>query len=698
MTCAACVGRVEKALLKIEGVTSASVNLAMERAQVYPAIDEAILQKAIQKAGYQADFNEAPSPLDSLIRQKKKLIFSTLLTLPLFLPMLLEPFSIHWMLPISLQFLLASIVQFYFGARFYRSAYFALRGATGNMDLLVALGTSAAYGLSVYLAFFSHQARPELYFESSATIITLVSLGKFLEARTKFETTASIRSLEDLRPVIARVLFGIQDFEMPISGVKLNDLIVVLPGERVPLDGRIKEGMSQIDESLLTGESIPQVKGPGDRVTGGSLNGDGRLVIEVTALGNDSFLSRVIKLIQDAQVKKAPIQKLVDQVSAVFVPVVVLIALTTFLFLGFHTGDFALALVRAVSVLVIACPCALGLATPTAILVGTGIASEKGILIKDAEALETTHRVTTVVFDKTGTLTEGKPSVSGMVLLNGDEENLIRMASGLEQGSEHPLGKAILQDAKKRKFSPALVSNWKVIPGRGIEGDVQGERWILGNSEFLNERGISVGKYKTNQMVSYLGNETKQQCFGFFLFEDAVRPSSHSLIERLKKARIKTVLLTGDHAESAEAFSRNIGFDQVFSALAPEQKLLKIKEMKTQGEWVAMVGDGINDAPALAEANVGIAMGSGTDVAMESAGITLLRHEPALILDAIEISKKTHSKIRQNLFFAFIYNLIGIPLAVHGDLSPVLAGAAMAFSSVSVVGNTLLLKFWGKNA
>ncbi len=679
----------------MKGVETASVNLATERAQVTPAVDPKEIEKAVKKAGYVALFKDV-SPKAELDRQKKQAMLSLLLTAPLLIPMLFEVFGIHFMLPWFVELALAGVVQFWFGAKFYRGAWAVIRGRTGNMDVLVALGTSAAFGFSFYQIFSS--AHGALYFESSATIISFVSIGKYLEARTKLETTTSIRALENLRPAMARVLFGTQTFDMPVDSIKLRDLIVVLPGERIPLDGDVIEGLSQVDESLITGESIPRVRGKGDWVTGGALNGDGRLVIEVKALGSATFLSKVIQMIQDAQLKKAPIQKLVDKISAIFVPVILGIALLTLLFWGFHSGDWGLALIRSVSVLVIACPCALGLATPTAVMVGTGLASEEGILMRDAEALQRTHTLDTVVFDKTGTLTEGKPSVSAVVVLKGDEGKVLRIASALESGSEHPLAKAVLAYAEKKKIKPAVVTHSRVISGFGVEGEVDGEKWIFGNREFLLQNGISLDPHATNQMVAWLGNLTSKTCTAFFLYEDTIRPSSRKAIEALRARGIETVLLSGDHLPAVGTVAKNLRIDLAIGGLTPELKLEKVREMKAQGRKIAMVGDGINDAPALAEAMVGIAMGTGTDVAMETAGITLLRPDLGLILRAMEISRKTENKIKQNLFFAFGYNLIGIPLAAHGDLSPMIAGAAMAFSSVSVVGNTLLLKLEKKNA
>lgn len=717
MTCASCVSRVEKALLSVAGVESATVNLATETAQVnfkktildaagsgtQEAVEQAVekavdkaVEKAIKKSGYEILKESSSGPEVQLKQQKIKLWLSIALTLPLVLPMIFELVGIHEMLPFWVELTLASFVQFYIGAPFYRGAFSAIKALSGNMDLLVALGTTAAYGYSLYFGFFSQAIMPELYFESASVIITLVLLGKYFEFKSRLKASASIRALAKLKPSFARVQFGAHSFEMPMSGVKLNDQVVVLPGERIPVDGRITEGSSDVDESLLTGESLSQLRKVGDPVTGGSLNGAGRLVIRTTRVGQQTFLSQITELIENAQTKKAPIQKLVDRVSAVFVPFVILIALATALFYGLHFGDWNLGLLRAVSVLVISCPCALGLATPTAILVGTSMAAEDGILIRDVTALEVAEEIQIVVFDKTGTLTEGKQHVAQIEVLHGSETEFLEKVAALESGSEHSLAKSFLAFAKEKTVKIAVANDLKVKPGYGVEGTINGVTTVFGNAEFMSTLGLTTPK---NQSLkdsgiltrSYLADLKSKIILGSVSFQDQIRPSAVFAIQALKKLGLKTVMLTGDHIESANHVANELKIDEVKASLTPESKLQELSRLKSLGR-VAMVGDGINDAPSLAAADIGIALSSGTDVAMEAAPITLMRPDLNLVAEAILISRKTQAKIKQNLFFAFFYNMIGIPLAMHGNLSPMVAGAAMAMSSVSVVGNALLLK------
>ena len=710
MTCASCAGRVEKALAKVQGVKSVSVNLATERAHVelLGQVDTSLLINAVSQAGYGASVHQTEKATEDdqqkrLHRERWALTLAIVLALPLVLPMLLASFGVHWMLPAWAQFLLATPVQFILGARFYVAAWKAVKAGAGNMDLLVALGTSAGYGLSLYeWAIAEPGSMPHLYFEASAVVIALVLLGKYLESRAKRQTASAIRALEALRPERAlRVIDG-QEQDVAISDLRLNDLVLVKPGERFPVDGEVVEGQSHADEALISGESLPVPKQPGDKVTGGAINGEGRLIIKTLALGTETVLARIIRLVEDAQSAKAPIQKLVDKVSQVFVPVVLLIALATLLGWWLYGAPIETALINAVAVLVIACPCALGLATPTAIMAGTGVAARHGILIKDAEALERAHEVSAVVFDKTGTLTSGTPQIAHFSALDGNEAHLLQAAGALQRGSEHPLAKAVLDACAARSLNVPDVIDSQSLTGRGIAGTLEGRRLALGNRRLLEETGLNPGSLAESaqawetegRTLSWLIEQSPQpQVLGLFAFGDTLKPGALSAIEQLNARHISSHLLTGDNRGSAKVVAEALGITDVHAEVLPADKAATVAELKKTGV-VAMVGDGINDAPALAAADIGIAMGGGTDVAMHAAGITLMRGDPRLVPAALEISRKTYAKIRQNLFWAFIYNVIGIPLAAFGFLNPVLAGAAMAFSSVSVVSNALLLKFW----
>ena len=710
MTCASCAGRVEKALAKVPGVKSASVNLATERAHVelLGQVDPGLLINAVTQAGYGASLHQSEKAAEDdqqkrLHRERWALTLAIVLALPLVLPMLLAPFGIHWMLPAWAQFVLATPVQFVLGARFYVAAWKAVKAGAGNMDLLVALGTSAGYGLSLYeWAIAEPGTMPHLYFEASAVVIALVLLGKYLESRAKRQTASAIRALEALRPERALRMVDGQEQDVAISDLRLNDLVLVKPGERFPVDGEVVEGQSHADEALISGESLPVPKQPGDKVTGGAINGEGRLVIKTLALGTETVLARIIRLVEDAQSAKAPIQKLVDKVSQVFVPVVLLIALATLLGWWLYGAPIETALINAVAVLVIACPCALGLATPTAIMAGTGVAARHGILIKDAEALERAHEVSAVVFDKTGTLTSGTPQIAHFSALDGDEAHLLQAAGALQRGSEHPLAKAVLDACAARNLNVPDVTDSQSLTGRGIAGTLEGRRLALGNRRLLEETGLAPGSLAASasawetegRTLSWLIEQSPQpQVLGLFAFGDTLKSGAQSAIAQLNARHISSHLLTGDNRGSAKVVAEALGISDVHAEVLPADKAATVTELKKTGV-VAMVGDGINDAPALAAADIGIAMGGGTDVAMHAAGITLMRGDPRLVPAALEISRKTYAKIRQNLFWAFIYNVIGIPLAAFGFLNPVLAGAAMAFSSVSVVSNALLLKFW----
>lgn len=716
MTCASCVARVEKALNKAPGVISSSVNLATERAtvKVIAGTPLTALLDAVREAGYEAaPFKPfSPTPQAAATHRAFTLpdgwhvALAILLTVPLITPMVASVFGSDWLLPAWLQLALATPVQFWLGARFYRSAWRALKARTGNMDLLVALGTSAAYGLSLYMLLV-HGVR-HLYFEAGAAVITLVLLGKWLETRAKRQTTDAIRALTALRPDVARIQRAGAEIEVPLSEVKLGDIVIIRPGERIPVDGKILEGETHIDESLLTGESLPVAKKPEDRVTGGAMNGEGLLRVETQAIGAETTLARIIRMVENAQAAKAPIQHLVDKVSAVFVPIVILIAVLTWASWGFATGDWVQALLNSVAVLVIACPCALGLATPTAIMVGTGVAARHGILIKDAEALETAHGVKIVAFDKTGTLTEGRPTVVALEALNNDPQRLLSLAAAVQQGSEHPLARAVLEKAQQENVSWSQASEIKALPGKGVQGLSQGQLLYLGNARLMSELGVDLSPLQSQaqnweqagRTVSWLVQEANgvRTLSGMLAFGDNLKPGAQAAIARLHEQHIRTVMLTGDNPGSAHAVANALGIDEVKAQVLPQDKAQVVSDLKGQGSIVAMVGDGVNDAPALAAADVGIAMSTGSDVAMHTAGITLMRGDPRLVADAIDISRRTYNKIQQNLFWAFIYNVVGIPLAALGILNPVIAGAAMAFSSVSVVSNALLLRRWRPRA
>ncbi len=698
----------------MEGVTSANVNLATETASVEvhtSTIAASDLVRVVEKAGYGAvvpgerPIQDQKERHQTQQRQEARaVLIAILLSTPLVLPMIADLAGYHWMLSGWLQWALATPVQFWLGARFYRAGWKAVKARSGNMDLLVALGTTAGYGLSVYQVLDSSgSGMTHYYFEASAVVITLVLIGKWLEGRAKRQTTAAIRALQSLRPLVALIRVPHGEETRSIENVRPGDVVIVKPGEQIPVDGRILEGRSDINEAMLTGESLPVPKQAGDKVTGGAINGSGLLHIETQAVGSETTLSRIIRLVEDAQAAKAPIQQLVDKVSAVFVPAVLVLALLTLGFWWWYAGDAQQAILNAVSVLVIACPCALGLATPTAIMAGTGVAASHGILIKDAEALELIHKAGIVVFDKTGTLTQGKPTLVTSIPAGVEETELLRLAAALQQGSEHPLARAMLAVAQERALSLPAISNLQAIPGRGLAAEVEGRKLQLGSSRLMQELGLDLGVLRAeadrleNQgnSISWLAETgADQRVVGLFAFGDQIRPGAHQAVQMLHRQGIRTVMLTGDNAGSARHVAEQLGMDEVFANVLPGDKAGVVRSLKSNSQTVAMVGDGINDAPALASADVGIAMATGSDVAMHTAGITLMRGDPLLIGSAISISRRTYSKIRQNLFWAFIYNLVGIPLAAAGMLNPAFAGAAMAFSSVSVVSNALLLRRW----
>ena len=718
MTCASCVARVEKALLRVPGVESAAVNLATERAHVVAyagAVDAARLAEAVEMTGFTAAPVVAPgaaaaAPAEDAAgarsrRELNHVLIAAALSAPLVAGMVGDLLGVPLMLPAWAQFLLATPVQFWLGWRFYRAGWKALRAGSGNMDLLVALGTSAAWGLSVYMMLTAHPGHaPHLYFEASAVLIAFVLLGKWLEARAKGQTAAAIRALMDLRPDTARVRRDGAESEIPVERVRVGDIVVVRPGERIPVDGRVTEGAGSVDESMLTGESLPVEKAPESRVTGGSINVDGLLVVETLAVGSETMLAKIVRMVEGAQASKAPIQRLVDKVSAVFVPIVLAIAAITFAAWWATTGDVEAAIVTAVSVLVIACPCALGLATPTAIMVGTGAAARHGILIKDAEALERAHAITAVAFDKTGTLTEGKPRVTALVPADGiAEADLLRLAATLQSGSEHPLAHAVRARAAEQAIASAPLAEFKALAGRGVSGTVDGRAIRLGSKRLMQETGIAdpaldaraADLEASGHTVSWLAETAPTlRPLGLVAFGDTVKDSARTAIRALKEQGVETVMVTGDGKGAANAVARELGIDRVFAEVLPGDKAAVVATLKGEGKVVGMVGDGINDAPALAAADVGIAMATGTDVAMHTAGVTLMRGDPRLVAGSIDVSRRTYAKIRQGLFWAFAYNVVGIPLAAFGYLSPVLAGAAMALSSVSVVTNALTLRGW----
>lgn len=706
MTCATCAGRVEKALRAVQGVTGAEVNLASEKAMVegYAGVlRPADLIAAVRRAGYDGELLTGDAERDRALlaaedrrlkRETWRIGAAVMLSAPLLLPMVSVP------VPGWLQLLLATPVQFILGARFYTGSWKALRARTGNMDLLVALGTSTAYFYSLYLM-LAGPPGGHLYFEAAAVVIALVMVGKGMELRAKRSTTAAIRALMSLRPERARIERDGGEIEVPIAAVAVQDLVVVRPGERLPVDGIVVSGTSDVDESLLTGESLPVAKHKGESVTGGSINGSGLLRIETTAVGEHSTLARIIALVEHAQAKKAPVQRLVDRVAAVFVPIVVTLAGLTFLAWWLLMGQLTAGIIAGVAVMVIACPCALGLATPTALMVGTGAAAKAGILIRDAEALERAHGLDTVALDKTGTLTEGRPRVTDIVAIGISETALLSLTAAAQTGSEHPLARAVLLKADSLEL-PKLES-FQGRPGMGLMAQVTGRTVAIGNrrlmadckvpQERLESRAAALEELgRTVMWVAEVGEAP--DLLGLIAVADPLRPTARAAVEHLTRLGIATVLLTGDNAHTAKAVARELGITRVLAGVLPAEKAREIERLQAAGKRVGMVGDGVNDAPALAQADIGIAMGSGADVAMQTAGITLMRADPLLIGDAIAVSRATYNKIRQGLFWAFFYNVIGMPAAALGFLNPVIAGAAMALSSLSVVSNALLLRRW----
>ena len=717
MTCAACAAKIERRLGKMDGVAKAAVNLATEKATV--EYDRSKLKitdmiAAITALGYGAEKEQVAGPdrekeqrEKEIKRLRRELGISAILSSPLILAMILAmlgvPFDfLHdW----RFQIILATPIQFGIGYRFYRNSYYALRAMSPNMDVLIAMGTTAAYLYSVYNAFFQKMipgtAMKDLYFEAAATIITLILLGKYFEAVAKGKTSEAIKKLMGLRAKTARVVRNSMETDIPIEEVEVGEIIIVRPGEKIPVDGVILEGNSAVDESMLTGESLPVEKKAGDTVIGATVNKFGAFTLKAAKIGKDTVLSQIIQMVEDAQGSKAPIQKIADRVSGVFVPIVLGIALVTFLVWTFGASNLKTGIVSAVAVLVIACPCALGLATPTAIMVGTGKGAENGILIKGGEHLEKAYQINAVVLDKTGTITKGQPEVTDIQTLNGSEpDELLKLAAIAEKKSEHPLGVAIFEHGKAKFGQLPDPEQFAAIPGQGVLAVCFGKEVAVGTRKLMTEKGI--GLLDSEAAAARLEDAGKTVMFmavnrklaGLLAVADVVKEHSEAAIRELQSLGIEVYMLTGDNQRTAKAIAGQVGITRVLAEVLPEHKAEEVEKLKKEGKVTAMVGDGINDAPALATADIGMAIGAGTDIAMEAAGITLMRDDLRAIPTAIRLSRQTMRKIKQNLFWAFFYNSIGIPFAALGMLNPVIAGAAMAFSSVSVVTNSLSLKWF----
>lgn len=719
MTCAACANKIEKKLNKLDGVDKATVNFALETVVVdYNPQQVSVpeMKEAIKKLGYSLEQKKQHTDEQVDHRQKEiekqqgKFIFSLILSLPLLWAMVshFEFTSFIWLPDMFMnpwvQLALATPVQFIVGKQFYVGAFKALRNKSANMDVLVALGTSAAYFYSLYLSIDSigsgaHMV--ELYYETSAVLITLILLGKLFEAKAKGRSSEAIKKLMGLQAKNATVVRNGQELIIPIDEVLQGDIVYVKPGEKIPVDGEIVEGQSALDESMLTGESIPVDKTIGDSVIGSTINKNGFLKIKATKVGKDTALAQIIKVVEEAQGSKAPIQRLADVISGIFVPIVVGIALITFLVWYFFVspGDFAEALEKFIAVLVIACPCALGLATPTSIMAGSGRAAEFGILFKGGEHLETTHRIDTIILDKTGTVTNGKPSLTDVILAEGmNEEQFLTLVGTAEKNSEHPLAEAIVEGIKEKGIELGASEAFEAIPGFGIQATVNGKQLFIGTRRLMAKNSINVQSQLLN--MEHLEKQGKTAMLvaingsfaGIVAVADTIKQTSKEAISRLHSMGLEVVMITGDNTQTAQAIADQVGIKNVIAEVLPEGKAEEVKKLQSFGKKVAMVGDGINDAPALATADVGMAIGTGTDVAMEAADITLIRGDLTSIADAIFMSKKTITNIKQNLFWALAYNCIGIPIAAVGFLAPWLAGAAMAFSSVSVVLNALRLQ------
>ncbi len=702
MTCAACASRIERTLNRLEGV-EASVNYATETAQVAfqggaTTVDSLIA--AVARAGYGAHLHEAGTVADHEADRRaalRQFLVAAAFTAPFLADMAwMFTGAAHHLLPPWLQLALATPVQFVSGARFYRGAWHALRGGAANMDVLIAIGTTMAYAFSAVVTLWSLDQH--VYFEAGAVVITLVILGKWLEARAKARTSAALRSLAQLQPRVAWLETPAGLKEVPVEQLQRGDVFVVRPGDSVPVDGEVLDGGSSVDESMLTGESMPVAKATGAKVFAATVNGAGLLKCRATGIGRETVLAGIIRLVALAQGSKAPVQALADKVSAVFVPAVVAVAVVTF-GVWLVLGSFETALVRAVAVLVIACPCALGLATPTALMVGIGRAAKAGILIRNAEALERAGAMTTLLLDKTGTLTEGKPGVTRIAPAPGvTETDVLRVAAALERGSEHPIARAVRERAAAAGIETALPGEFRAVSGKGVSGVVDGVPARLGTPEFVAEIGVPVdaaemaGFRRAGETVVVVA--AGGRLLGFVLVADRLRATSREAIARLRALGIELVMISGDHEATARAVAAQAGIDAFKAGVLPAGKAAEVAARRRAGEVVGMAGDGINDAPALAAADVSFTLAGGTGVAIDTADVTLMRDDLRALADAVDLSRRTVAKVRQNLFFAFFYNVLGIPLAALGLLSPVIAGAAMAFSSVSVVSNSLLLGRW----
>ncbi|WP_082692870.1 cation-translocating P-type ATPase [Bacillus sp. FJAT-29814] len=720
MTCAACSARIEKGLNKIDGVAKAVVNLAMETATVEyhsSMVEVQDLFKKVEQLGYGAEQKEAASQEKAdpreleLQQQKGKFLFAMLLSFPMALVMLADMAKVPDTLGIQaffmnpwVQLVLAAPVQLLIGLQFYKGAYKAIRSGSANMDVLVALGTSAAFFYSLYVLYDSYGTGAmmlEVYFETSAILITLIILGKIFEASAKGRTTEAIKKLMGLQSKMAVIERNGQELEVPLEEVVVGDILLIKPGEKVPVDGEIIEGRTALDESMLTGESVPVDKSIGDMVIGATINKNGFIKVRATKVGTDTALAQIIKIVEAAQGSKAPIQRLADKISGIFVPIVVGIAILTFLFWYFWVtpGDFSGALEKLIAVLVIACPCSLGLATPTSIMAGSGRAAEFGILFKGGEHLERTSRLTTIVLDKTGTITNGEPVLTDIVIDgNVSEQEFLAIVAAAEKQSEHPLAHAIVQGVQERGISLKECTDFESIPGYGVKAIVEGKKVLIGTRRLLVQHGVSFEKAEASmESLEHTGKTAMLAAIdgeyaGIVAVADTIKASSKKAVQCLKEMGLEVIMITGDNKQAALAIANQAGIKHVLAEVLPEGKAEQVKKLQDQGKIVAMVGDGINDAPALVVADIGMAIGTGTDVALEAADITLMRGDLTSIADAIHMSKKTMQNIKQNLFWAFAYNTLGIPVAAFGFLAPWLAGAAMAFSSVSVVLNALRLQ------
>lgn len=700
MSCYNCAETINKELRRVKGVSDATVNFAAGNAIVTfnpEETNEKKLIAAIHKAGYDAKLSDDKHSTKSKNNEEQQhflnFVTSAVLTLPLVLQMFANFVGVSGELPVWLQALLATVVQFVCGARFYTASYHSLKAGSANMDLLIALGTTAAYGFSLAVIYF--KLPYHLYFESSTVIITLILLGRWLESRTKKKASFAVEKLLQLQPRYAVVEKHGLHVSVPIENIEKKDIIVVMPGDSIPVDGEVLDGESSVNESMLTGESYPIEKNIGSKVYAGTFNMNGQLKILASQVGSETVLAHIVRLVETAQNSRAPIQKLADTISAVFVPAVIIISLITFFSWWLFAGKLGLALINAVAVLVIACPCALGLATPTVIMVASGYGASLGILFKEANALEKAGKVTTLILDKTGTLTEGKPVIKTIVPLRTNEKDLISIAASLEHYSKHPFAEAIVTYATKHQIPIEPISEFENVPGKGVQAEKRGTPYFIGSLQMAKEKGLHLSDFVASEEESsiiLIGKD--KELLGYILMQDEVRKNSAQAIQSLLKMGIHTIMLTGDHQKTAEQIAHHMQIREFYYDVLPEKKAQKVKDLKKENEIVGMVGDGINDAPALASADVGFAISSGSDIAIESADIALMRNDILSVVEAIQLSRETFRKIQQNLFFAFIYNCIGIPLAALGFLNPIVAAAAMALSSISVISNALLLKQW----